>query len=41
MHIKTLQKEIDEKRIINDQTFNIWKKRKDMKDIKMKLITYI
>lgn len=32
-----LQKQIDEKRIINAQAFNIWKKQKDMKLRKAKL----
>lgn len=37
---KTLQKQIEERRIINDQAFNIWKKQKEMKLKEVKLITY-
>jgi len=32
------QKQIDERRTVNDQAFNAWKKRKDMKLKEAKLI---
>lgn len=39
MNIETPQKQVSERRIINDQTFNIWKKQ-NMKLKKGKLTTY-
>lgn len=39
MNIEILQKQNDERRIINDQAFNVWKRQKDIKLKEAKLMT--
>lgn len=39
MNMEILQQQNNERRIINNQAFNVWKRRKDIKLKETKLIT--